>query len=256
LTLNKYMAMGPSGARCQEWPCWLLADSKLLLCSAQCLGGGGAEYLHRDPASRKRRRNGKSQIWDSKIWSRVPRDSDPRKIVLGRPSSIYKRQTRPLVREGVPQKQDRNCQIVIAKNLVMSPRWGSTPRLTNLPTVSRNVTLTLTWLQCLIFKYHRVLSDSHGKFVVWRLCMWFEDIMCAIVSGIGSVWFRETFIVSVLRSITRRGLVWRVCEICARLLNLHLIGEGQNYPLLKYAKHQRRKCNVWIKAQYRACSTD
>jgi hypothetical protein len=34
LTLNKYMAMGPSGARRQEWPCWLVAGSKLLLCSA------------------------------------------------------------------------------------------------------------------------------------------------------------------------------------------------------------------------------
>jgi hypothetical protein len=51
---------------------------------------------------------------------------------------------RPLVREGAPQKQDRNCQIVIAKYLVMSPRWGSTPRLTDWLTVSRNVTLTLT----------------------------------------------------------------------------------------------------------------
>jgi hypothetical protein len=38
LTLNKYMAMGPSGARCKEWPCWLVAGSKLLLCSA-LLGG-------------------------------------------------------------------------------------------------------------------------------------------------------------------------------------------------------------------------
>jgi hypothetical protein len=34
LTLNKYMAMDPSGVRCQEWPCWLVASSKLLLCSA------------------------------------------------------------------------------------------------------------------------------------------------------------------------------------------------------------------------------
>jgi hypothetical protein len=33
LTLNKYMAVGPSGARCREWPCWLVAGSKLLLCS-------------------------------------------------------------------------------------------------------------------------------------------------------------------------------------------------------------------------------
>jgi hypothetical protein len=54
--------------------------------------------------------------------SRVPRDSDPRKTTLARASSIYKRQTRPLVREGAPQKQHRNCQRVI---------WGSTPGLTD-----------------------------------------------------------------------------------------------------------------------------
>jgi hypothetical protein len=59
------------------------------------------------------RRKGKSQIWDSKIRSRVPRDSEPRKTALARDSSIYKRKTRPLVREGAQQKQDRNCQTVI-----------------------------------------------------------------------------------------------------------------------------------------------
>jgi hypothetical protein len=75
--------------------------------------GGGFEYLHRDPASRTRRRKGKSQIWDSKIWSRVQRDSNPRKTMLTRASSIYKRQTRPLVREGASETQDRNCQRVI-----------------------------------------------------------------------------------------------------------------------------------------------
>jgi hypothetical protein len=64
--------------------------------------GGGVEYLHRDPASRSRRRKGKSQICDSKIWSQVPRDSDPRKTALARASSMYKRQTRPFVREGAP----------------------------------------------------------------------------------------------------------------------------------------------------------
>jgi hypothetical protein len=37
LTLNKYMAMGPSGARCQEWPCWLVAGGKLLLCCSALL---------------------------------------------------------------------------------------------------------------------------------------------------------------------------------------------------------------------------
>jgi hypothetical protein len=72
--------------------------------------GGGVEYLHRDPASRKRRRKGKSQIWDSKIWSQLPRDSDPKKTALARASSMYKRQTRPLVREGALRNKERNCQ--------------------------------------------------------------------------------------------------------------------------------------------------
>jgi hypothetical protein len=35
-------------------------------------------------------------------------DSDPRKTTLERTSSIYKSQTRPLVREGAPQKLDRD----------------------------------------------------------------------------------------------------------------------------------------------------
>jgi hypothetical protein len=39
--------------------------------------GGRVEYLHRNPASRRRRCKGKSPIWDSKIWSRVPWDSPP-----------------------------------------------------------------------------------------------------------------------------------------------------------------------------------
>jgi hypothetical protein len=33
---------------------------------------------HHDPTSRMRQQKGKSQIGDSKIWSPVPRDSDPR----------------------------------------------------------------------------------------------------------------------------------------------------------------------------------
>jgi hypothetical protein len=62
---------------------------------------------------RRRRRKGKSQIWDSNIRLRVPRDSDTRMTALVRASSIYKRETRFLVREGAPQKQGRNCQTVI-----------------------------------------------------------------------------------------------------------------------------------------------
>jgi hypothetical protein len=38
----------------------------------------------------RRRRKEKSQIRDSKIWSLVPRDSDPRKSTLARASIIYK----------------------------------------------------------------------------------------------------------------------------------------------------------------------
>jgi hypothetical protein len=41
LTLNKYMARGPSGARLQEWPYWLVAGLKLLLCSALLRKCGG-----------------------------------------------------------------------------------------------------------------------------------------------------------------------------------------------------------------------
>jgi hypothetical protein len=37
----------------------------------------------------------------------------PEKGYLARASNIYRRQTRPLVREGAPQTQDRNCQRVI-----------------------------------------------------------------------------------------------------------------------------------------------
>jgi hypothetical protein len=82
-----------------------------LTSSSPC--GGGVEYLHRDHASHRRRRNEKSQLWDSKILSWVPRDSGLRKTALERANSIYKRQTRTLVREGAPQKQDCNCQTVI-----------------------------------------------------------------------------------------------------------------------------------------------
>jgi hypothetical protein len=42
------------------------------------------------------------------------KELDLRKTALARASSIYERQTRPLVREGAPQKKkDCNCQTVI-----------------------------------------------------------------------------------------------------------------------------------------------
>jgi hypothetical protein len=63
--------------------------------------GGGVEYLHRSPMSRRRRRKRKSRIWDSKIWSRVRRDSDPRVTALARASSSCNGQIHPLPREDV-----------------------------------------------------------------------------------------------------------------------------------------------------------
>jgi hypothetical protein len=62
--------------------------------------GGGIEYLHRDPASLRGRRKGKSQMLDSKIWSQVPRDSDPRKTAL----AAYTKDRPDLSSERTPHK--------------------------------------------------------------------------------------------------------------------------------------------------------
>jgi hypothetical protein len=140
--------MGPrwgSTPRLTDWLTDRQSQCDWLWVSYPCRGG--VEYLHRDPASRRKLRKGKSQIWDSEMWSRVARDSFPRKTALARASSIYKRQTRPHVREGAPQKQDFICLKVIYI-------WSWAPDgarhqdlLTDWLIVSRNVTLTLTWDQ-------------------------------------------------------------------------------------------------------------
>jgi ribosomal protein S14 len=99
--------------RCGQRRGVILKTIKLIR-SIQC--GGGFEYLHRSPANRRRRRKGKSRIWDSRIWSRVPRDSDPKMIELARTSSNYSRQ-----RE---RPTSTNSQVSESnKNLVISPRW-------------------------------------------------------------------------------------------------------------------------------------
>jgi hypothetical protein len=46
-------------------------------------------------------KSGKSRIWDSKTWTWVPLDSDPRMTALTRASSNCKRHTHALVREDV-----------------------------------------------------------------------------------------------------------------------------------------------------------
>jgi hypothetical protein len=119
-----------STPRLTDWP--TVSRNSTLTWLYPCLGG--FECLHRDRGRRRRQREGKHQVWGSKIWSRKTR--------LARASSIYKRHTRPLIREGAPE----NKTVTVKSNeyLVMSPRWGSTPRLTDWLTVSRNVTLTLT----------------------------------------------------------------------------------------------------------------
>jgi hypothetical protein len=112
-----------STLRCSLYECsltGLLLLGRTLQCISCSLSlpevfpcGGGVEYLHRDPANRRRRRKGKSRIWDSKIWSRVQRDSDPIMTALAKASSNCKRQIRPLVRENAPHQQIRNCLRVI-----------------------------------------------------------------------------------------------------------------------------------------------
>jgi hypothetical protein len=93
--------------------------------------------MHRNPASQ---RKGKSRIWDSKTWSRVPRDSDPKISAPVKASSNCKRQTRPLVRESAPYKQSRNCRTVI-KIWSQAPDGCFIPRQTGRLTVVRNIRL-------------------------------------------------------------------------------------------------------------------
>jgi hypothetical protein len=104
--------------------------------------GGGVEYLHRDPASRRRRRKGKCRIWDSKIWPRVLRDSDLKMTALARASSNCKRQIRPLIRQCASNQQTRNCQTII-KIWSQAPEGCFIPRQTGRLTVGRNIRLRL-----------------------------------------------------------------------------------------------------------------
>jgi hypothetical protein len=59
-----------------------LQESKLRQETSSSPCGGGVEYLHSDPASRRRRRKGKSQIRDSKVAS--PKGLGPGKDCAGK----------------------------------------------------------------------------------------------------------------------------------------------------------------------------
>jgi hypothetical protein len=132
--------------------------------------GGGVEYLHRDPESRRRRRKGMSQIWDSKIWSRVPRDSTPERLCWQGPAAYINE--RPLFSsERAPhKKQDRNCQTVI--NI-----WSWAPDgarhqdlLTDWPSVAMWLRL---WLEPRRWQTSEFsVVDSYGKFVVEEVDLW------------------------------------------------------------------------------------
>jgi hypothetical protein len=124
---------------------------------------GGFEYLHHSPESRTMRRKGnpvpggitgppcfwsiyrlgESRIWDNKIWSGVPRDLDQSISALVRTTSSCKQQTGSVFREGASHQHTRNCLSVMK-----AWSWASdgclTPRQTDLLTVGRNVSLTLT----------------------------------------------------------------------------------------------------------------
>jgi hypothetical protein len=106
--------------------------------------GGGVEYLHRDLASRRRRRKGESRIWDSKLWPRVLWDSDQKMTALARTSRNCK-QTRPLIREGAQNQQTRNCQTKI-KIWLYAPDGCFIPRQTGRLTVGHNIKLDSTQL--------------------------------------------------------------------------------------------------------------
>jgi hypothetical protein len=98
------------------------------------------------------------------------------------------------------------------KYLVMSPRWGSTPRLTDWPSVAMWLGLWL-WLTEGVeraVESKLPVVHSHGKFVVgeelevglWRLNVWFEAFMCTVVQ----LYLECDGYNSVLKSIARKRI--------------------------------------------------
>jgi hypothetical protein len=89
-------------------------------------------------------------------WQRryLETPGDPRKTALARASSTYKRQTHPLVREGDPRNQERNCQtysVLRTETKIWSqaPDGCFIPRQTGRLTVGRNIRLRLSeGVQC------------------------------------------------------------------------------------------------------------
>jgi hypothetical protein len=89
-TASRKVTLTLTGAQHQDW-LTVSRNVTLTLSWEFSPCRGGVKYLHRSPASLTMRRKEKSRIWESKIRSRVPRDSDPRMTALARASSSCKR---------------------------------------------------------------------------------------------------------------------------------------------------------------------
>jgi hypothetical protein len=81
-------------------------------------------------------------------YGRKSQGTRTEKTALARASGTYKRQTRPLVREGAPQNQERNCQTYSVfraeiKIWSQAPNGCFIPRQTGQLTVDRNIRLRL-----------------------------------------------------------------------------------------------------------------
>jgi hypothetical protein len=110
---------------------------------------------------------GEPPIWDSKMWSRVPRELDMRLTALARGSSNCKRQTRPLVGEDVIyelwKQVEKNSWSWVSSGL--SPRrsdWRYTAR--------RKVTLTMN-----IVKDRPVLSSGRAPHINKPATVWQKE---------------------------------------------------------------------------------
>jgi hypothetical protein len=86
--------------------------------------------VHSDPASRGRRRKGSLKSETVKYGREYQGTRTQERLRWQGPAAYTK--DRPVLSSGrAPhKKQDRNCQ-ESNKYLVMSPRWGSTPRFTD-----------------------------------------------------------------------------------------------------------------------------
>jgi hypothetical protein len=141
--------------------------------------GGRVEYLHRDPASRRRRRKAKSQIWNSKIWSQGTRT---RERLRWKGPAAYTKDRHVLSSERAPHKNDSNCQTVI--NI-----WGSTPRLTDSPSVAMWLRLWL-WAVVSCGSVNRRLNVGIRWLPAWELVNWSNSAV-AVYSPTGITWAQK-----------------------------------------------------------------